>query len=239
MRHPIVFPSTRAVIRETKHKFVTVRLKVPHRWTSLETVAQALISTEAKIDAVKWPIKSGGGIAKGSKFERDLAKDLSLWWTRGEDQYVFTRRGGSGGALRDRQGKSSASGDLAADKEVGKHFLNLYSIEAKFYADLSPQFWKLIHGEGAKTLTDFWLQARNAANPYKRHALLILKSNGKKPLCITNHDWWETQNTFKTRIYKDTVYVFPLSNLLALNPDVFYEFTPAIIQKRTIRRRNN
>lgn len=213
-------------VASEKRKSVVIRLKIPRHWNTIAPIQEKIRGLPIEVDSIKWPIKAKSASAKGSNFERALAKELSLWWTDGEDSHVFARRGGSGGSFRDRAGLSDSSGDLTADKAIGEHFMSIYSIEAKFYADLSSQFWNLFHGERTAVLEQFWLQARNAASPYNRFVLLILKSNGKKPICVTNHDWWKDQHAFKTVLRNDSVYVFPFSNLLSINSKVFKDLTP-------------
>lgn len=62
-------------------------------------------------------------MAKGSDFERDFARQLSLWWTRGMDDSVFWRVSASGGRARTRAktGKKTDNqyGDICATQTEG------------------------------------------------------------------------------------------------------------------------
>jgi hypothetical protein len=73
--------------------------------------------------------------SKGSQFERDFAKDLSLWWTNGANDAVFWRTSQSGGrsTSRAKQGKKTFGqyGDIAATDPIGRPLLELVTIELK------------------------------------------------------------------------------------------------------------
>lgn len=82
-------------------------------------------------------MKSKGG--KGSKFERDICKTLSLWWSRdfpsGPREDIFWRTAGSGGRAtnRSKKGKTTknAYGDICALDPIGQPFLDVFAIELK------------------------------------------------------------------------------------------------------------
>ncbi len=73
--------------------------------------------------------------AKGGQFERQLAGDLSRWWTRGERDDIFWRTGGSGGraTVRGRRGAATFNGygDLFATDPIGQPLFELVTIEIK------------------------------------------------------------------------------------------------------------
>jgi hypothetical protein len=75
------------------------------------------------------------GNKKGSGFERQICKQLSLWWTRGERDDVFWRSSQSGGraTVRSRKGKTTAGsyGDIVALDPIGKPLTDLFTIELK------------------------------------------------------------------------------------------------------------
>lgn len=74
-------------------------------------------------------------MAKGGSFERELAKKLSLWLSRGEDDSWLWRTSNSGGraTVRGRKGKGTKGhcGDLGACCREAEPFLQLVTIEAK------------------------------------------------------------------------------------------------------------
>lgn len=73
---------------------------------------------------------------KGSSFERDIARRLSLWWTHGDHDDVFWRILGSGGRAtrKSRTGKNIAHasfGDIEATDPGAFPFTSLVVVEIK------------------------------------------------------------------------------------------------------------
>jgi len=75
---------------------------------------------------------------KGSSFEREICKKLSLWWTRDLEHPrddVFWRSSQSGGRATERakKGKSTygSYGDITAVDPIGEPLLKLFTIELK------------------------------------------------------------------------------------------------------------
>lgn len=72
---------------------------------------------------------------KGSNFERQTCKQLSLWWTDGKDDDVFWRSQTSGAraTTRRKQGKRTSGnyGDIAVTDPIGTPLLDLVTIELK------------------------------------------------------------------------------------------------------------
>jgi len=73
--------------------------------------------------------------SKGSAFERQICKELSLWWSGGERTDVFWRSSQSGGRakLRGRKGKDTYGqhGDITATDPIGTPLTELVTIELK------------------------------------------------------------------------------------------------------------
>ena len=76
-----------------------------------------------------------GRSSKGSQFERQFAKRLSLWWTEGERDDVFWRSQQSGGRAtqRSKSGKATfmQAGDIAAVDPIGLPLLQVITFELK------------------------------------------------------------------------------------------------------------
>lgn len=74
-------------------------------------------------------------MAKGGSFENEIAKKLSLWWTKGESAEVFTRTGGSGSRatnrLKSQETTDYTIGDITYNTPDGKPLIDLWSIECK------------------------------------------------------------------------------------------------------------
>ncbi len=74
-------------------------------------------------------------MAKGSQFERDIARQLSLWWTDGKDDAVFWRTSQSGGRATQRGKKGQHTfghyGDISAVNPIGQPLVQFFTIELK------------------------------------------------------------------------------------------------------------
>lgn len=80
---------------------------------------------------------------KGGNFERNLAKELSLWLSNGEDDSWIWRTSSSGGrsTQRSKKGKTTqgAAGDLTFTDERAAPFFDIFSVELKIgYNDTNP-----------------------------------------------------------------------------------------------------
>lgn len=124
---------------------------------------------------------------KGANFERLVAKTLSMALSNNRDAFAVSRRSASGGAMRDKKGLSSQGGDLQADKKIAEWFFDMYCVELKHYADLKNDLWSFMEGEGRGKFLDFIEQAWDASEVLNKHFLLIIKTDRKMPLVITNY----------------------------------------------------
>ena len=72
---------------------------------------------------------------KGSAFERDVCRVLSLWWTHNERDDVFWRTSGSGARAKTRSKKEQQTfgqyGDVQATDPIGQPLIDLCTIELK------------------------------------------------------------------------------------------------------------
>lgn len=73
--------------------------------------------------------------SKGTAFERDICRQLSLWWTRGKRDDVYWRATTSGAraTVRARKGQPTCGqyGDITAMDKVGLPLLSLMTLELK------------------------------------------------------------------------------------------------------------
>jgi len=80
-------------------------------------------------------MKPGGGHAKGSKFERKICKQLSLWWTYGKRDDVFWRTQTSGARATQRAKKGKATpgqvGDITATETIASRLTTMFTFELK------------------------------------------------------------------------------------------------------------
>lgn len=136
--------------------------------------------------------------AKGSGFEREIAKKLGLWWTKGERDDIFWRTSQSGGraTIRRRKGKTTANqdGDICAIDPIGQPLIDKTTIELK----VGYNGWtikEIIDRPKRKvptTLETFFGQAsREAENQGKECWWLITRQDRRETLIFVNHKFWK------------------------------------------------
>jgi hypothetical protein len=131
-------------------------------------------------------MRKGGGKAKGSQFEREVAVALSNWISNNQKSDIFWRSSTSGGrattAMKSGKKLSNQVGDLSCIDQLGSKFINTFAVEIKFYADLD--FKGLITGKGK--LLEFWDEIKKQAADHKKFPLLIARQNRIKPIvCVS------------------------------------------------------
>lgn len=138
-------------------------------------------------------MRSGGGKAKGSTFEREVCKHLSLWITQGKEEDVFWRSAMSGGRATNMRARrhwvhgGHAAGDICAVGDVGHEFTDTWFIETKFYKDLNILSFVLGLEQGE--LHSFWTVAAREAKKHNKVPMLIAKQNRLKPFVVARlHD---------------------------------------------------
>lgn len=130
--------------------------------------------------------RRSSGKAKGSAFEREMSKRLSLWWTGGESSQVFWRNSGFLSRSGDR--KEHQYGDVHAIDERGKWLVEAVNIELKFYKDLRVLDIVDKPEKDHVTLLDHWAQCRRDAEASGREPMLIAKRNFAEPFVVCYHD---------------------------------------------------
>lgn len=129
------------------------------------------------------------GNGKGSSFEREISKRLSLWWTEGERDDIFWRSDQSGGRAtqRAKQGKSTSNsyGDLACIDPIGQPFIDQFCIELKRGYSKDLAILPILDNPKAKhSLIEFWNQCeRDRELAGRPHSMLIFKRDRMKE-CI-------------------------------------------------------
>jgi hypothetical protein len=124
-------------------------------------------------------MKPGGGKQKGSSFEREMCKKLSLWVSEGKHDDLFWRSAMSGGraTVRAKKGQTTASGhgDITAVTPGGNVLTDKYVIECKSYADL--EWSSFVYGRGFVWST--WRKLVVDCENCNKEPFLILKQNTK------------------------------------------------------------
>ena len=137
-------------------------------------------------------MKPGRGGTKGSEFEREICKKLSLWWTQdnseGPKDNIFWRTAGSGARATQRNKKgldsNMFSGDIGLLDSKGEDFLKCCVIEIK--RGYSLQFDLLNYLDGTKSegiLFKFWDKIYNDGDKLNKEPLLIFRRD-RKNVCI-------------------------------------------------------
>jgi hypothetical protein len=127
-------------------------------------------------------MKSGKGKSKGSAFEREVCKDLSLWLSGGKRKDLFWRSAMSGGRATIHGVKVRQAGDITAVALEAQAFTQKYVIECKHYRNLRTlQF--LLEGKGK--LAKFWTTLQKIARQHGKSPILIARSNKQPTIVIT------------------------------------------------------
>jgi hypothetical protein len=135
--------------------------------------------------------KRKGNPQKGSAFERDFARKLSLWWSEGKADDWFWRLGGSGGRATNRakSGRNTANGygDIAAQCPEAQKLLNIVTFELKRGYNSTTIQDLIDKPNGPNQMRDFIEQAKRSASlagtPFW---ILVLKRDLREELIVTN-----------------------------------------------------
>jgi len=109
-------------------------------------------------------MRPGGGKRKGSSFEREISRELSLWISKGARNDLFWRTHSSG-ALGTISKKMSQYGDIMSIEDGGKPFTDRCNIECR-------------HGK--------CLQEKDFIYPTKGSSMLQLLQEGRKNAILSN-----------------------------------------------------
>ncbi len=133
-------------------------------------------------------MRSGGGKPKGTRFEREVCKALSLWISRGEREDIFWRSAMSGGraTVRAKSGiqLKAQAGDISPISALGELLLEHFVIECKSYKDLEV-LQGVVKDNG--TLHNFWRIHRMLGMAFSKIPMLIAKQNQMPTFCLMPH----------------------------------------------------
>lgn len=126
---------------------------------------------------------------KGSPFERQLCKLLSLWWTDNKSDDIFWRTSGSGARAKTRGKKGLSTfgqyGDMQATDPKGQPFIDVCNVEIKRGYSKST-FANLIDKRdiSAKQIWEKFIQQAVTDNHYSKSYtwMLITKRDAKETL---------------------------------------------------------
>lgn len=130
-------------------------------------------------------MRAGGSKAKGSAYERQICKALSLWVSSGKAVDIFWRSAMSGGraTVSNRKGVSvRQAGDITAVAPEGHALTDRFYIECKHVQSLDLEAFCLT-GKGA--LAKFWRVACREAQQHRREPIIIARQNRTADLVIS------------------------------------------------------
>lgn len=133
---------------------------------------------------------------KGKQYEKEIAKELSLWWSFGNRDDIFGLTSGSGSRATIRRQQrgiltEDSYGDLMALHELGKPFTNRFLIEIKRgYSNQIDLLGMLDTPKRQKkgfALLDWWEKACEECDFCRRKDVLIIFRRDRKVSCIAMH----------------------------------------------------
>jgi hypothetical protein len=119
--------------------------------------------------------------SKGSQFERDIAKFLSVWLTGKPSPLQFWRMPASGGLATINELNADLSGDIRALTPEAELLTNTFSIECKAgYPKTS--FWQHFKNIKNFPIEQFWEQCVRDATKANKRPMLIYRKKGNQPI---------------------------------------------------------
>ena len=164
----------------------------------------------------------GGGKAKGSAFEREVCKKLSLWVSSGYHEDVFWRSAMSGGRATVARGRgkkaNSGAGDLALVRPVGAGLINNYVVECKHTSGI--MIHDLIECIKKTGLADYWNTIRYESEKVEKLPMLVAKATGGTAFVVLSARGWSRMFPGDLYQYRADV-VFPKSGCVLIWLDRF------------------
>lgn len=170
-------------------------------------------------------MRKGGGKAKGSEFERRVAKELSLWLTVGKDSKQLIRSVLSGG-WHGRQTEATTEGwrqvgDLAPNGPAGEAFRRLYAIECKHRRSIDLlSLWTRTADKDS--IFVWWDKLAQESAKAGVQPILIFRMNGRPIMVMMpeRHSPLGVRYAYFNWL-KDSPVVFPFEQLLEQDPQDF------------------
>jgi len=126
---------------------------------------------------------------KGSSFERDICRDLSLWWTAGRNKNVFWRTSQSGGRATTHAKNGAflknSFGDIGYIDDVGKPFIDSFLLELKRgYPNINAL--DFVDNESKKKilLKEWWYKAECEREKAEKLKSAIIFKKDRKDTCL-------------------------------------------------------
>lgn len=197
-------------------------------------------------------MRSGGSKNKGSLFERNICRKLSLLVSDGKRTDCYWRSAMSGGRARLQLNEEiinrTQAGDISAISELGFWLIDHYTVELKHYKDLQLTSGFL---NNTGNLFDFWSKLKDDCRATNKLPLMIAKQNNRPTLMLTTpgtaptlinpvvtlHEWSAELRIFDTLEHIIHVGDHNSRHTLERQPPRRVTLGPAPLAKPTIRRR--
>lgn len=174
-------------------------------------------------------MRSGGGKAKGSQFERDACVLLSQWISNKAQEDIFWRAAMSGGratVAHKKSGKllSSQVGDISCVHPAGSRFISAFAVECKFYAVLNYE--GLLTGKGK--ILQFWNEIKSQAKTHHKHPFMLARQNRMQTMvCLDINGRKELEVP-----YKDMLLVSVRHNIHIIEAERFFRVVKPYVDVR-------
>jgi hypothetical protein len=148
---------------------------------------------------------SKGGITKGAPFEREMCKELSLWWSNEEDEDIFWRTEGSGARATSmaKKGKKLpfSHGDVTFKNPIGQPFIDMFYISLKRGYSNKLDLISLVDST-AKNLLEEWIEEahKGCLEANRKFFIIIIRRDRRNSFVVTNFNFWSQIGHPKKRI---------------------------------------
>jgi hypothetical protein len=175
---------------------------------------------------------------KGGTFERLVAKQLSLWYSKNSSDDIFYRTASSGGrsTQRTKRGQSvtNSAGDLSFLDSAGEPFLKCCAVEIKIGYPAAT-LNKILTSEKPELLAFFQQAQESAKQANVPHWIVIHKQDRQPTLLYCNllllRDYYKVKKIQKNNNFHFPFVVIPLDKetmVAALKFDTFLTLDPAV-----------
>ena len=186
-------------------------------------------------------------MAKGGRFENEMSKAFSLWWTNGRLDDVFDRSKGSGSSatMRMKKGKKTSDqyGDMTSVRPIGKPLTKFFLAEFKAgYAKTVGAMMTVDTKKKVSLLEEWWLKAEMQADESDRkEVFIVLRRNRRLAVIILSHDVYrrlasrigpyELSNKLEIRFVRmdQTLVILPLRD--------FFKWCSSVTMRKLIKAR--
>jgi hypothetical protein len=179
------------------------------------------------------------GKSKGSQFERDISKTLSLWISNGSNANLLWRSQSSGGRATISAAKGvhleNQDGDISSTHEDSAEFSRHFVIECKFYKSLGLE--QLVF-RGTGPLQVFWFQVLRDSERTGKIPLLIAKQNNRPIILLTTARLGKVAPSRSVYFSHSRVYLFDFTEFLSWNYESVIqhlrnETRPVLLRRRS------